>query len=858
MTLAYVRACGGDVTEWESAWHGLAAELAADVAGSGAQETTEDGPYVGLGAFRAEDACRFFGRTRVLDDLDVKLTQHRFLAVFGPSGAGKSSLLRAGFAARRADSTILFFTPGPCAFEECALHLARILGSPASQVLDELKSAPGNLKLLLRQAAHDRTPIVVVDQFEELFTLCAAPAERAAFLDALLAASDAAEVVIGVRADFYPRCAEHPALAEAISETHLLLGPMTAPELRDVIVRPAAMARLSVEGALVNELVAEAHDKPAVLPLLSHALRETWHRRRGTTLTLSGYHATGGIRGALANTAESEYTSLDAGQQLIARNLFLRLIDPGGYADDTSRRLKRDELDTDAPGVNAVLERLAAARLITLDVATVELAHEALIRHWPRLRDWVAEDREGLRVHRRLTRAAEEWESLDRDPGILYRGARLDSALTWRAEKAPALNTVESAFLHAATALREQQSQLERQRARRHRRVVTLLSVLFLFVAAAIAYGVSEQQQAAQQAALALSQRMVSQGRGFLPTDASEAARLGLAAYQVAPTDEARDLVLSADAMPNRIDFSGNIEAVQAVALTSDGRLIALADANVVQLWDLPHYRKLATITGSLGERAAISLSADGRWLTLSRPHSVVDLFDLSDPTAPALKATITDASSASVDPSGTVVAVWGFGQASHLLAIDRNSGVRTLAELPTTNSLSFSSDGHTAFAYQDEWPTESIQVWQYSSKHSTARKIATWTGVGNVVLSSTHGITATTDTRGDEKLRLWDTSNLAKPRELPPPPLPPSSFQNALFTSDTRTLAVTDQSATIRAIDLSDRQHPRVEATLTGHTSLIRAMSYLPDGRLLSAGLDGAARPWDLNLDAATGHLHP
>ncbi|NUW33063.1 helix-turn-helix domain-containing protein [Nonomuraea sp. SMC257] len=361
VTLAYVRACGGDEAEWEERWRRISEEPAGPAPGG------DDGasPYVGLASFQAEDAARFFGRERVTGELLRRVAEQRIVMVFGASGAGKSSLLRAGLLAalrqpgRPSDATsahaasavrepgrpsgatsgdatsgdatsaragdrlwrALLFTPGAHPLEECAIHLARLSGGTPGPLRDELAAEPRALHRLARQLLGDEPPgpelVVIVDQFEEVFTLCHDEAERARFVDLLLTAARAGgsrcRLVLGVRADFYAHCTSHPALLEALREAHLPLGPMTADELRQAVVQPAARAGHIVEGALASRIVADAAGQPGALPLVSHALLETWHRRRGTTLTLAGYEAAGGLSQAVARTAEDAYTALDPG-----------------------------------------------------------------------------------------------------------------------------------------------------------------------------------------------------------------------------------------------------------------------------------------------------------------------------------------------------------------------------------------------------------------------------------------------------------------------------------------------------------------------------------------------------------------
>ena len=548
VTLAYVRACGGDPAEWERRWHEVAAELAADAAAGAGEAGLDDerAPYAGLAAFQADDAERFFGRERLVEELLERLVRRRVVAVFGASGAGKSSLLRAGLVAGLSGQgrRTLLFTPGPHPLEECAIQLAGATGGTPGQLHTELVADPRNLHRLVRQALADDPGeaelVLVVDQFEEVFTLCAEQAERARFIDALLTAArtqnSRCRVVLGVRADFYAHCTSHADLVEALRDAQVVVGPMSADELRQAIVQPAVRAGYTVEGALLATLVAHALGQVGVLPLLSHALVETWRRRRGNTLTLAGFQAAGGIDDALARTAEALHTALNPHQQRIARNLFVRLSVPGEGTEDTKRRITRGELDIADPDVTLVLEHLARGRLLTLDRDSVEITHEALIRCWPRLRDWLAEDREGQRLHRQLTEATGAWESLHRDPGVLYRGTRLALARDWATRNDAALTGREREFLNSSLAAEAGEHAAVRRRARRLRQLVALLTVLLILATTATAYAVHAQQTATGQRNVAVSQKVANQATAMRESDPALAAQLSLAAYRLVPT----------------------------------------------------------------------------------------------------------------------------------------------------------------------------------------------------------------------------------------------------------------------------------------------------------------------------------
>ncbi|MFC7895433.1 hypothetical protein [Streptomyces sp. NPDC057381] len=414
VTLAYVRACNGPDTHWERRWHATAAEVAALPAG---RNTDDPSPYRGLARFGTNDSDLFFGRGPLVNELVDLTHEHRFVALVGASGSGKSSLLRAGLVpalrtpadrARR-PAAIRICTPGPTPLQ-----------------------THGHLFTPADTGDRDTDTVLLVDQFEEIFTLCRDPEERAGFLQRLLSPCTAGarsrlRVVVAVRADFYGRCADHPALVDALNTATLLVGPMSPEQVRDAIVKPAAAGRLVVERELTARIVADVAREPGALPLMSHALLELWHRRRARTLTLDAYQAIGGVQGAVAHTAEEVFATFTKAQTETARALLLRLVTPGENAPDTRRPADRAEL-TVSTEAEDVLETLVRARLVSVDDDGVDLTHEALITAWPRLCAWVDADRERMRLQRRLTEAAREWEQLDRDPGALYRGARLLAA----------------------------------------------------------------------------------------------------------------------------------------------------------------------------------------------------------------------------------------------------------------------------------------------------------------------------------------------------------------------------------------------------------------------------------------------
>ncbi|MCD9876851.1 nSTAND1 domain-containing NTPase [Streptomyces guryensis] len=598
----YARACAADLGEWEARWK----EAEAEAAGT-AREEDEDAspPYRGLARFEPDDRALFFGRDRLVEELNHLVCDHRFAVLFGASGSGKSSLLRAGLIPRLRD--------------EIATR-----GAPAVlRVLTPGDRPAHTYGHLLTPAEGEPESWVVVDQFEEVFTLCRDREERARFIDLLLAARDpdrGLKVLIAVRADFYARCAEHRELADALRGAGLLVGPMTADELRDAVVRPAQAAGLLVERELTARIVDEVLDQPGALPMLSHALLETWRRRRGRILTLAAYEAAGEVRGAIAASAEEVYGGLSPAQSRAARALLLRMVEPGRGIPDTRRPLSRAELDEWAdPDVPQVVERLTRARLLTVDEDGVHLAHEALITCWPRLHGWIETDRERLRHHRSLTEAARVWLEHDRDPGSLFRGTRLDRVeeLFPDHERDPALTALERRFLGAAVAAREVERRAGVRAVRRTRAVVATVSAVLAVALVAGLVAWNQRRDYERQRTDEAARHVAQVSDALRTTDPRTAQLLGVAAWRVARLPEARRALLGALGQPEVDTFQDPAPGDgPARFLTDSGRTLLSVEGRVWRTWDVAGHRR--TASGRLPQSGRVAgASPDGRLLAV-------------------------------------------------------------------------------------------------------------------------------------------------------------------------------------------------------------------------------------------------
>ncbi|WP_433261263.1 hypothetical protein ACQPZF_26330 [Actinosynnema sp. CS-041913] len=876
VTLAYVRACRGDVAEWERRWLDLAAVLAVETRRS--DEDPVQAPYVGLAAFQADDAERYFGREDLVDRLVERLSRERFAAVVGISGAGKSSLLRAGLLPRLAADphrSSLVFTPGAHPLEEIAVQAARLTGGALGAALRaEFADDPQGLHRAVRVGVAGRRAeaevVLVVDQFEEVFTLCRDEAERVRFIDHLVAATRAdtsrCRVVIGVRADFYGHCTQYAALADVLENAQVTVGPMTMEELRRAITLPAAAAGCRLEAELLATLLAQAAGQAAVLPLLSHALLETWRRRRGVALTLGGFLAAGGIEGSLAKTAEDVYASLGAGRQALARMLFLRLTAFGEGTEDTKRRIGPGELDTDDPELVAVLEALTSARLIARGRDGIEIAHEALIRSWPRLRDWLAEDRESLRAYRRLTEAVDAWEAVDRDPWALYRGARLAAARELVVGGRVVLGPREREFVDASAAAETDELDRVRRRARRLRQLVAALTALLLVATGATFFALRAQRTVTEQRNNAVSQKVAAQANELRVANPALAAQLGVAAYLAAPTVEARSSLLSTFSSPYATILTGHTDNLYDVAHGPDGRTLATASNDgTTRLWhvaDAHRPKALATIATGPDPVHGAAFGAGGAVLATAGEDRMIRLWDVTEPGSPVGLATVsghTDTVTSVVfSTNGTLLASTGADRTVRLFDVTDPRNPRPLAVLGGSTepvmAVTLSLDGRTLAAAGGRTPP---RLWDISDPARPGPP-EILDSHGEVVLRlafSPDGRTLAVG-QGDHTARLWDVSDVADPRERATLEGHTDSVRSVAFSPDGRTLATAGYDRTVRLWRLDGSPTATELMTLTGHTSVVATARFSPDGRTLaSVGDDRTVRLWSLPGRVLAGH---
>jgi WD40 repeat protein len=812
-------------------------------------------PFKGLASFEPVDADYFFGRERLVAELVARLVGAGFLGIVGPSGSGKSSVLRAGLLPALAGGVLpgsegwrrLLLRPGERPLEE----LRRVLVSGAKDPLAEaLDTLPSGARLLL-----------AVDQLEELHTACRSDTERAAFADTLArAAADPdgrAVVVVALRADFYGRFAAYPGLAELLGGNQVLVGPMQASELRRAVELPAGRVGLRVEPELADALVDDVEGEPGALPLLSTALLELWQKRRDNALTLAAYRESGGVHGAVARLAEGTYARVPDERRQLVRAVMLRLVGEDEGDAPVRRRAPLGELDLERnEDVADVLATLADSRLVTVSEGNVEVAHEALLREWPRLRDWIEEDGQGRRLRRHITQAATEWDAAGRDQGELYRGARLAAALDWTADHALDVNELEREFVTESREASEQETTRVR---RTNRRLHGLLVGVAVLLAAAVAGGIFamvQRGQARDAETGQLAQRLGAQA--LVEDDLDRSLLLARQAVAIDGSPQTRSYLLQALLRSPKADgiMHGRTEFLRAIEVSRDGRTLAVGSVlDGLLFFDTRTYARIggsSPVTGNVESLAygpggdTLAVGGDGfirlldagtyEQLAETRVKGLVTRLIFSRDgsrlvvgNALAGRDSISIRDPATLAPIGAPIEPEGYAGAYR-------------AQFWGAPGLALTPDGSSVLIASNE---RELVWWDLRSRSAT-RRVRIGTGHHALAVSSDGDTVAVGVDRG---IQLVDTRSGVVRSSAGVLTDAPNWLA---FSSDGRTVVSTGLDG---AVTLWDVRSATVRETLRGHSASATEPEFSPDGKTLyTASHDGTAIAWRIAGDRGLG----
>ncbi len=848
-------------------------------------------PYKGLRAFQQADAADFFGRTamiqRVLDRLQEPVVENNFLAVIGPSGSGKSSLVKAGVlpalrSGRIPGSENWFYAemvPGEVPLEELAAALLSVSSSPLPGVVDTLREHVDGLARGVYEAlpSRDSKLLLMIDQFEELFTQVEQESDRQQFLDLILNAVSAENspiiIIATLRADFYDRPLMYQGFGELIRARTELVLPLNDEELAETINGPASRVGAILEEGLVETIIEDVREQPGALPLLQYALTELFERREGALLTGAAYQDIGGTLGALAKRAEEVYQRFKESGQNMARQMFLRLVTLGEGQEDTRRRILQTELLTlgDRDVVEDVIDRFGRYRLLTFDLddatrsPTVEVAHEALIRRWERLREWLTESRNDVRLERELLNAALEWEAATKDKSYLMQGNRLLTFEEWAESTNLRLNELELEFLSASLAARDEQEaierarqererELERQKARNMRIAAAIFGVAAVIAVILSLFAFDQRNQAEEQRSIAEEQRVIAESER---DRADEQREIAVDAMHVAEVNERKNLSLALAANA-RTALS---EHDPALALT-----VALEARHVFEPPEAEVLRILGAATFSPGPRfrftdspqsiLGVAFNSDGSVGAYAGSEGVVYLVDTRSGGRIDAIATGSPVNAVAFSPDDTMIAAAMSDMTVGLWQVaDGAEQYRLSGHENIVTDVEFSADGETLASSSADstvrlWNARTGQPLHVLRKHIDYVFKLSFSADGARLASSSAaiGISESDRTTEHNTIQVWDVASGENILTIPPDGV--GFVRDVEFSPDGATIAATTWSGamggTARFYDaLTGEERQRLYA----HRDTIANLEFSPDGALLAtASRDQSVRIWDID----------
>jgi WD40 repeat protein/serine/threonine protein kinase/DNA-binding XRE family transcriptional regulator len=857
-------------------------------------------PYKGLRAFSEADEADFFGRESLIQQLLARLAEEnttaRFLAVVGPSGSGKSSVVRAGLlpALRRGGLPgserwfIAEVIPGAHPLEELEAALLRIAVNPPESLRSQLQeNERGLLRAVKRVLPADEAVelVLMIDQFEEVFALVSDAAVRDHLLDSLLAVvSDPrarVRVIITLRADFYDRPLVYTRFGELMLQHTAFVLPLTHDELQAAITSPAERAGLTLEPGLVSAIVKDVSEQPGMLPLLQYALTELFERQEGRSLTLKAYHECGGVLGALSRRADELFVALDAQAQAAARQLFLRLITPGDGTEDTRRRVRSAELTGNDGAMETVIDLYGRYRLLTFDRdpitrgPTIEIAHEALIRTWARMRSWIEASREDLRVQRRLIETATEWANADHDPSFLAIGVRLSQFTALAQAGDLPLNDMEQAYLDASIAERDRQVAAERerlthelaltqqvvaaQRRAAHRlRVLVGALTLFLVLAVGLIAVASTQRQTAQaNLTRSEAQRLAAEANRLLQADgnAEVIALLSIRSMRMQYTPQGDAALLGAAALdlPRQL-FAGSTLNLSSVAFSPDGRFVLTGSIDqTARLWETQTGEELRAFRGHTAEVSSVAFSPDGKYVLTGSWDKTARLWNAQ--TGEELRrfsGHTSDVLSVAFSADGRFVLTGSLDETARLWDLDTGAEVRKFSSSAGAVRAVYAPHNQSVLTGNSDG---TARLWDIQTGNELRQFVGHTDLVSSVAFSSdgAHVLTGSFDFTA----RLWNAQTGAQVQIF------------AGHTDYIRHVALSPDGKYVltgsldRTVRLWDAQSGRELRRFTGHTSAVYGVAFSQDGKyVLSGSIDKTARLWEVQptrkLPQFSGHSVP
>jgi WD40 repeat protein/DNA-binding SARP family transcriptional activator len=906
-----------DVMAFVTAFHQVLGTGATSTNGKRDRSRVEiSNPYKGLRAFQQADAPDFFGREALTEQLLARLRESqqagRFLAVVGPSGSGKSSVVKAGLlpALRRGALPgsekwfIVEISPGAHPLEELEIGLLRIAVNQPVGLMEQLRRDERGLlratQLLL--PADDSELLLVVDQFEHVFTRVDDDAEAAHFLNSLFTAvTDPASrlrVIITLRADFYDRPLLHPGFGNLLRQHTEVVMPLTADELECAIVGPAERVGVTLEPGLVAAIEADVNEQPSALPLLQYALTELFERREGRQLTRKAYQQVGGVGGALGRRAEEVYAGLDKAGQSATRQLFLRLVTLGEGVKDTRRRISQAELmsisfgapvSTGKPAgqphnglstdgslspalphpastlswqagvMETVIDAFGKSRLLSFDrdpgtrTPTVEVAHSALLREWRRLSDWLDASRVDRRLQHILATAAEEWLDAHQEASFLLQGARLAQFEGWAASTELALTEQEHAYLIASLAERQAQQVQETTRLQREQEAIRKLrlrnrvnaGIAVMAVVLALLAGYLWNKYM-QQTHFAQSRQLAAQAMSHMSDQPDLAGLLSIEALNTYDTLEARSALITAQEQQPQLPLNlhSHKGSVRSVVFSPDGKTLASASTDgSVLFWDETAHPASGPSLAQADRVTALAFAPDG-----SRIASAAEEINVM-PWHGATGQPTTLAS------QGVLVTSLAFSPDGKRLASGMADNSIILWDTATGQPIGQPLKGHTDWVYSVAFSPDGKRLASGSKDRSIILwDMATLQPIGKPLNGHTDWVYSVAFSPDGQKLASGSADNTIMQWDVATQKLVGHPFLghagyvfSVAFSPDGATIASGSEDGTIRLWDSSTNQ--AIGQPLSADTGAVYSVAFSPDGkRLASGGQDGTVSFWGMD----------